>query len=328
MDRDSLVYLAYMPDYPSQAPDMTLLPVTRTRVTGLVIFGVILIVLIGLVYVFRQPVAHTYKELLSRTKLQGSYVVLSPRVGAPVQKIGISSVTPITIQAGKVLDYAGSANNPLGLVLSIDNRNEDVVALSSGTKITTDGGIKSQLAVSPDGTYVAYSQLIEKKGVQANSTAIDDWSVAIVNTKTNSTTGVSQAFGPSFISLGNKVYVAYMTTAGMDIFDPVDGTTVHAGTVTNTDVSHPTVVTPDGTQALVYNSVGNQYILYTIASSLTTNPKTMLSSAYTVVGATNEGFYIVPNTSKPMLGYVPFATPTAAEWQTDLPTGAPIKFIP
>ncbi|MES2226060.1 MAG: hypothetical protein V4480_04625 [Patescibacteria group bacterium] len=133
---------------------------------------------------------------------------------------GIRSVTlPVS---GRVLDYARAGGSEAAIVLA-DDGSQDVYRIAGGKAqaLTHDGGIKSSLAISQDGSMVAYAarSMASTSTEPADFYALDAWNVTRINTADGSATLAGKGYGPQFFAFEGSEYLAFTGPAGLHIVE-------------------------------------------------------------------------------------------------------------
>ncbi len=290
------------------------------RHTALIIAIVLLLIIIGFLYWFRAPLGMFSRNFAALMSIHGEHIVQGPGIGEKVSTIGFFGEQKVTSKAGRVVDYAHSSKGDFAIILSPDGRDEDVFSLSDMQKITSDGGIKSSLSVSPDGTNVAYAAL-KPGGYHAfgPSSNIADWSVRIHDVKSSVELVFLGAYQPQFFTSGTSTVVAFMQPDGI----MMDNVTTHTVQLVkesgSTSTMSPLYVSPDGKHLLSYDQSKSQYVLYDMSGTFpfTLKPHVPMPPLGHVIGMDNNGIYssVVSSQAKRAdVLYTTFAKPFSVAW--------------
>ncbi len=282
---------------------------------------ILLIIVLIPIVIYRHPITTFVKNLNALTQIHGDYLVTGPADGTTVEKIGYFKNTPITSKSGKLVDYARVPSGEFAIVLSATGRDEDIVKLgATEKKLTTDGGIKSALTVSPDGNYIAYAQLLPGTyGVSGPSTRLQDWYVSLYDVKGKTVSRISNAYQPQFFTKEGKLYMEFMNARGMGMTNVASNTTRILSDLTSESTAHPTYVSPDGKYAVKFNTVKDgEYALYSIGGTypFALKKEGVLPTSQThIIGITNSGLYAVnPSKDTSSIQHIPFASLSAQDW--------------
>lgn len=280
----------------------------------------LIIVLIPIV-IYRHPISTFVKNLNALTHIHGEYLVTGPADGTTVEKIGYFKNTPLISKSGKLIDYDRVPRGEFAIVLSATGRDEDIVQLgATEKKLTTDGGIKAALTVSPDGNYIAYAQLLPGTyGVSGPSTRLQDWFVSLYDVKGKTVSRISNAYQPQFFTKEGKLYMEFMNAHGMGMTNIASNTTRILSDLTSESTGHPTYVSPDGKYVVKFNTIKDgEYTLYSIGSTypFTLKKEGALPNSQTrIVGIDTNGLYTVSSSKdQSKIQYAPFTSLASHSW--------------
>jgi roadblock/LC7 domain-containing protein len=229
------------------------------------VFGLIALLLVlavvALAYWFPRS---SYGAFYGLHYLSGTYPDRS------LQEFDIKGTHPVTFSnSGKVIDYAHAAGVSVGIEVNASGH-QDIYSLGNkSVALTTDGGTKAALAVSPDGKTVAYADRLSE--VVATSTAdfynVSAWQIKMLTIKDKTTKTIGVGFAPHFFTSNGVSYIAYITKTSIRIINlatlgaqdvPFDFGKQHS--YISMDIS------PDGTFALLPD-VADNYRLYVLTDT-------------------------------------------------------------
>lgn len=218
--------------------------------------SLLVLILLGAALYFTMPLWYGWWQL------QHTYVLQGTGATSSVAKVGLFGMEPVTSSLGPIAEFAHVGTTGYALILGSDNKSLNVARISDKQSLllTTDGGTKKALALSPNGAYIAYAQLGTSAQDPANST-VTDWNVRILDTRSNTTEVLQHAYAPQFFVKGGNLFVSYVTPTGMDIKNLSTRQISHASVLISGDIMHPTKISADGSMIAVYSGPGQVYIL-------------------------------------------------------------------
>lgn len=137
------------------------------------------------------------------------------------------------------------------------------ISLIRGKSITSlysDGEQKEAIAVSPDGTHVAFSSLVPGQSGEG----IARWYVKSADVNSKELSIVGQGYGAQFFTLDGKTYILYTSTEGIAVADLASGdVTVTPITVQGSE-EYAVVVSDNGKYLAIRDALIGQYFVYSV----------------------------------------------------------------
>ena len=256
-------------DAPDQSVSMNATrPQTRTR-TLLVIGAIAAAVLIVVVAaaLIRIDGFSVLDRLRTAFELRDIRVAERNYASVSVNRFGILSLSPVSFDElpGTLSDYARAKGVEVGIVNLTDTGAQEVVLIDSDMSVLTgSGSAKASLAVSPDGSLVAYAA--RTSGAPEFSPLLSAWTVRILDRETGSDTELGTGFGPQFFMREGVPYLLFTTPEGVQVVDV--STNEYRAFTTPFDVDDriefAVRVAPNGSHLAMRDRVTQQFSLYEI----------------------------------------------------------------
>jgi len=198
--------------------------------------------------------------------------------------------------AGTLSDFARSGKYSVAIVKNDESGAQDVHLLAPVSKVlTTDGVGKSAVAISRDGTYVAFSERADMSVGTAFTPQISTWQVVVINTASGEKKNYGEGFAPQFFSKDGEKYVLFTTRRGISV---VNTTTLASRSMMFINpgvIDYAAIVSDDGEYLAVPNGVTKVLDVFAMnlsstdfsVSLLGVAPTPFISSAF--VGNTIQG---------------------------------------
>lgn len=184
-----------------------------------------------------------------------------------VNRFGIMSLAPVEFDSlpGTLSDYARGRNVEAGIVLLAGTDAHEVVLLDSTMSVLTgSASAKASLAVSPDGSLIAYAT--RTSGAQTFSPLLSEWTVRILDRETGSDTELGTGFGPQFFMQDGVPHLLFTTPEGIQVVDV--STNEYRAFTTPFDlddrIEFAARVAPNGKYLAMRDRVTQQFSLYEI----------------------------------------------------------------
>lgn len=169
---------------------------------------IILIAVLGVWYVRTVPV-----NLIGLKVFEGDYTkgkVLSFGIfGLQEQRVRVN---------GELSDYASAGSTSVAVVRNAETNSEDIVLLSDKSRpLTSDGKGKASLAVSPDGTMIAFATLETPPEGVPFTPQLSSWNVNMLDLKSGEVTLLGTGFAPEFFTSDGKLMLLFTAPTGITI---------------------------------------------------------------------------------------------------------------
>lgn len=246
-----------------------------------------------------------------------------------LQELSASGQSTITLPvSGKVLEYARTSVEA-AIVLE-ENGGQAVHLLTAQPKrISTSVSPKSALALSQDGTYLAYA---ERQSESMGETvgefySAEAWVVHVYNTVNTEGQILGVGYAPQFFMLAGEQYVSYTTPFGLRFVNLATNTASDLSVqFPQTDSRAIPTISPDGTYVVLPNVTVSRFSLFKLGLSngvfsltphgeLLSNTTSVVFSDGKLYGAsrndTETFFYVadpVDLTSAVEVGRIPLST--------------------
>ncbi|CAN5718347.1 hypothetical protein BH11PAT2_BH11PAT2_08230 [soil metagenome] len=234
---------------------------SRTRFLGVV---AILVVLISIALYAFVPVhgVTAWKQAMNVYELRG--VIVTPFGAETVTpySFGMNGLKKVSISAapGVLEEYAQGGSTHVVLTKVATSAENDVWLLGSpAKKISNESGPKKWVAVSSDGSLVAYSV-----ATTMATSSIAAWSVELVNLKTNKSSSLGVGIAPQFFTRAGKQYLLSTSVGTVNVTDLDKNTNVATPLgLTDTLFSYARV-SPDGNHIALRDAATRLYSIYTM----------------------------------------------------------------
>lgn len=240
---------------PVQAPVPGAEPVSHKRFIITIISVVVLVAILAAGYFYMQ--SNKGVTVFDGDYLEGTLHEFG--------LFGYKDITPVV--AGYLSDYARSGKTEVAIVLNEEGTAQDVVVLSDGGRVlTTDGAGKAALAVSPDGSEVAYAVVTGAPAGTLFDIKTALWSVRTTNLETGESWTIGEGFGPQYFERDGKTYLLFTSSRGVVIADLEARTTQTTLMVTPGVVDYSARISADGMHLAMENGVTKKTDLYAVTS--------------------------------------------------------------
>ncbi|MES2135411.1 MAG: hypothetical protein V4449_04180 [Patescibacteria group bacterium] len=223
----------------------------------LLLIGVLVVVLValGAWYAYTIPV-----RLIGLHVFEGDY-----RTGK-VLSFGILGLAEKKLSVnGVVADYASAKGTAVAVVRNPDTNTEDILLMSdNGRTLTTDGEGKVALAVSPDGTMVAYSALTNAPADTFFTPQFSAWTIKVINIKTGEMTLMGSGFGPEFFTSNGKLMLMFTDATGITIADMATKTSQTTFFLNPGVIDYSAHISDDGKFIAIPNGLTKHYDLFAV----------------------------------------------------------------
>ncbi|MBU1292505.1 hypothetical protein KJ819_00370 [Patescibacteria group bacterium] len=208
-----------------------------------------------------------FDRIRASIELRNIHAVERNYTSVSVQRFGIMSLSPVSFESlpGTLSDYASAKGVAVGIVTLTDTGAQEIVLLNSEQgALTGSESAKASLAVSSDGSLIAYAA--QTDGSQSFNPLLSSWTVRILNRDTGSDIELGTGFGPQFFARDGVTYLLFTTPEGIQV---VDTSTAEYRAFTtpfelNDRIEFAVRVAPDGSYLAMRDSVTQQFSLYEI----------------------------------------------------------------
>lgn len=182
-----------------------------------------------------------------------------------VQQIGLFGASTNNV-AGKetVGDYASSRGVRAAILSNPDGTQEVVLLSDHNRKLTSDGLQKATLAVSPDGTTLAYAALTQPREKETFSSFTGRWTVRLVDIATGKSTDLGVGFAPEFFTRDGNNYLLYTTPTQLAVYDLKKNSTIGTDFFTPSAVDYTAHISPDGAYLAIRSAVSGKFDVFAV----------------------------------------------------------------
>lgn len=248
----------YMDSIPQNDMPWVPKPVPHHTLRNVSIGAVLLVILLILAAWFY--VMHSAGPLRGVRYLTGTFEART------LYEIGVTGPQAISVPApGRMIDYARASGHEAAIAVDATG-GEDVYSIEGGKAValTHDGGTKAWLALSPDGSTVAYSQ---RTGTTTSSTTsfYDPSAWRIVVVAHGRSQFFDQGYAPGFFMKNGSLFLLYKTPTSVHIANLATNT--HQDIALDTGVPnifYRPIVSSDGAY-LALPDVSTGYFLYSLS---------------------------------------------------------------
>ncbi len=250
-------------------------------------------------------------EIEARVLTHSLRFFTGPFAERQLMEFGWLNAHPVAISVeGKVIDYARSGRNEAAIVAYSAEGGDDVALIENGkekARLTMDGGVKSFLALSPDGTQIAYAvRDLPSEGISKPFYDIDAWQVVTLEVASGVSTVRGRGYGPQFFEREGATFLSYDTPEGLATLDMASGEVTADGSVVISDARVTSAVSGDGTQRAFFDAASLEYV-----ASLQDEGLILPASAYLVAAEGDRLYAAAAEASSSKLLIYRFSDPTA-----------------
>lgn len=281
------------------APDQPVVVSTsqqRTRSKALLMLGAaiaaILILILATAFI-RIDGFSVFDRLRAAFELRDLSVAERNYTTIAVNRFGILSLSPVSfgVLPGTLSDYARAKGVEAGIVTFADAGTQEIVLLGTDESVLTgSGSAKASLAVSPDGTLIAYAE--QTSGARSFSPVLSTWTVRILDLETGSNTELGTGFGPQFFERDGVPYLLFTAPGGVQVVDTRTNEYRAFTTPFELDdrVEFAVRVAPDGSYLAMRDRVTQQFSLYEIYAVAANIPLGIEPTGADLVGLLDVAF--------------------------------------
>jgi hypothetical protein len=197
--------------------------------------------------------------------------------------------------AGSVVDYVRTEDRQ-ALLVENETGNKDVFIHSEDgwQQLTGDGGEKSRLAISSDGTLIAFAKrLVRLSPADSRFYSLTEWNVYVFNIDTGESSVYINAFAPQFFMRGGLPFLFFVDSEGVSVVKL--GTDERQSIAFNQryDGNYPPHISADGEHLAVYSFRGTYDVfpLVSIFPLIVGEPLGSLSLGTAVVAFSRDYIY-------------------------------------
>lgn len=207
-------------DEPNQPVSMHARPGGRRVLFVIGAIAAVVLILISAAALIRVDGYSMFDRLQTSFELRDLRTVERNYSSVSVNRFGIMSLAPVEFDSlpGTLSDYARGRGVEAGIVLFAGTGAHEVVLLDSSMSVLTgSGSAKASLAVSPDGSLIAYAT--RTSGEQTFSPLLSEWTVRILNRETGSDIELGTGFGPQFFMQEGVPHLLFTAPEGIQVVD-------------------------------------------------------------------------------------------------------------
>lgn len=205
---------------------------------------------------------------------------------------------------GVLEDYAKGGGREVAIVRTNEGAFE-IYNLSGGAHALTANGVwKASLAISPDGAWAAYAELLEF------DTALEDrtssWMIYVLNLENGEAISLTPGFAPQFFTRDGSVHLLYTSPEGLTLGNPEEATTQTLPLSVSQNIHAPITVSPAGTHVAVRDDAARIYSVFELQllSPIIINPlRSLPREAETVVFSGGDILGIIYDTDARLVRY-------------------------
>jgi hypothetical protein len=244
---------------PAPAPDF-LIP--RKRSWGKAIALSVLVILLAVI----AAAGYWYSKSSYAAFLNVSYLS-GPFETRTLHQFGFATSKPNSLPVpGHIVDYARTGGTEVALSIQ-SNAFETIYKIQNGTSktVVSDTSIKSSIAVSSDGSLIAYASRATAATTTNPKNFYDpnSWNIQLIK-NSDAPKLIGTGYGPQFFARDGQSYLMYATEKGIHLVNLATNTyqdiPVSFGTPT---ASHVAVISSDG-RYLLLPDVATGYALYSL----------------------------------------------------------------
>lgn len=259
---------------------------------------IIVIIAAFLITPVRATIAHVWFQLTASEEAK-QLIVAGGNPGMPTkfQTFAAFGREELMLSVeGLVIDYAERDGIRIASVANPAAMSSELYLLGeTAEQLTQDLYTKTEIAISHDGSRIAYSAPAEKRFIGPFFSLVpQDWTVMVMDLATREITEVGQGHGAEFADPNDSSKILYSSPAGLTLVDIDTGERTVNGNVPTFNASFPVRISDDGTKALVLDSTAGTYSVYMIErESLVLTPIAMLPHKFASAVLTDTTAYWV-----------------------------------
>jgi len=199
-------------------------------------------------------------------KSNGLMVAEATYESITVQSVGSSGARAASIPevSGALGDYAEAGNVKAAIVATAEG--QEVFLLSDDiVQLTSDGLQKASLALSADGTMLAYAALTDPRE-DGFILSTSRWTVRVVDIASGQSRDLGTGFGPEFFVRDGISYLLYTTPTTLAVFNTQAMKGHQTFFFTPSAIDYTARVSADGSHFAIRAATTGQFVIYSIDS--------------------------------------------------------------
>lgn len=228
---------------------------TSPKKVYILISAVVLVFVLGVLYVRAVPV-----HLIGLNVFEGNYFQGS------LFSFGVTGFNEKNVAVdGALIDYASAKGTTVALVQNEETRAVDVVVIAPRAHyLTENGGGKAALSISPDGTMVAYSDLVDTSDDLNITTQISGWTIKVLDIKTGEITNLGTGVVPEFFETNGSPMLLFTSPNGITIVDIVKKTSQTTPFLNHGVIDYAAHISRNGKYIAIVNGLTKHYELFKV----------------------------------------------------------------
>lgn len=184
------------------------------RTPTLVVIVVALSALGGVGFVFNKDITAKYMQMRERFIARDLHFISNLEFKEfQLKRLGFFRDEPVASPVKeRVIDYDRVSGREVILTQSISGDEDVFIKTEDGSwsLLTTDGGIKTRLTLSPDGALAAYSKRSDDESTHFFDPS--SWSVYTVDTENGNVTEYKAGFAPQFFTRDGALFLSFLAS--------------------------------------------------------------------------------------------------------------------
>lgn len=216
----------------------------------------------------RASIAHTWFFLTAPSEAKKLIVAgAHPGEIGKFQNFALSGREEMVVDVeGLVIDYAERGPVRIASVANPGAMTSELYLLGDGSvQLTEDRYAKTGIAISHDGSRIAYSAPAEKRFMGPYfSLKPEEWTVMVLDLATREIIEVGSGHGPQFVDPNDASKIIYSSAEGLVLHDIDSGVIAVDSLLPPLNAGYPVRISNDGTKMLIFNTEQNRYGIYSI----------------------------------------------------------------
>ncbi|MBU2104081.1 hypothetical protein KKD81_00450 [Patescibacteria group bacterium] len=239
---------------------------TRTYIIGGIVVAIL--VAIAALFLVRVDGYRLIDRIVAQYELSGIFVVERTVSDIQPNSFGFFGLTTKTIKgvSGTLDDYASGAGVQAAIVTSKDSGFQEVWVVGKNPRMLAAGpAAKASLAISSDGTFVAYASRTDESQMFAGR--ISSWAVHVIDLESGRDVELGVGFDPEFFVREGAPYLLYTSADGV-VVNSLAQRDAYNGFITPIPVfdavDHTAKVSSDGMYVAMKDSVTHAFSIYSV----------------------------------------------------------------
>jgi len=238
----------------------------------LIITAVALIVIVGALMVIPVGGMTAWQRIVAHVELQGLVIADRNYESTTLKRFGPFGMKEYPVEVpGTLGDYDEAGKTRVAIVGSEETGAQELWLLGKEPRVLTgSGSAKAAVAVSPDGSKVAYAARTD--GGKEFENSFSDWTVHLFDLEAGTDTEIGNGFGPQFFMRDGDVWLLHTASSSVTVtnMETLQGFSTPFDLVDRIEFTPR--ISPDGSQIALRDTATREYNLYSVYSVAVDTP--------------------------------------------------------